>query len=128
MKKILVVEDEITNQEVAEVILKNQGFVTLLAGNGREGIEKAFAEQPDLILMDILMPILDGLSATEILKKDARTAHIPIVAVTAKASNTDRREAELAGCDGFLTKPFRNRTLVETVRQFLPEESAKAPV
>lgn len=121
MKKILVVEDEVTNQEVAEVILKNQGFQTFLASNGKEGIDKAIHEQPDLILMDILMPVLDGLSATEILKKDERTRHIPIVAVTAKASNTDRREAEAAGCDGFLTKPFRNRTLVETVRQFLPD-------
>lgn len=121
MKKILVVEDEVTNQEVAEVILKNQGFQTFLASNGKEGIDKAIHEQPDLILMDILMPVLDGLSATEILKKDDRTRHIPIVAVTAKASNTDRREAEAAGCDGFLTKPFRNRTLVETVRQFLPD-------
>jgi CheY-like chemotaxis protein len=119
--KILVVEDEVTNQEVAEVILKNQGFATYLANNGKEGIEKAIHEQPDLILMDILMPVLDGLSATEILKKDDRTRHIPIVAVTAKASNTDRREAETAGCDGFLTKPFRNRTLVEVVRQFLPD-------
>lgn len=124
MKKILVVEDEVTNQEVAEVILKNQGFQTYVASNGKEGIEKAISEQPDLILMDILMPVLDGLSATEILKKDDRTRHIPIVAVTAKASNTDRREAETAGCDGFLTKPFRNRTLVEVVRQFLPEEKA----
>jgi two-component system cell cycle response regulator DivK len=122
MKKILVVEDEVTNQEVAEVILKNQGFQTILASNGKEGIEKAVGEQPDLILMDILMPVLDGLSATEILKKDERTRHIPIVAVTAKASNTDRREAETAGCDGFLTKPFRNRTLVEVVRQFLPDD------
>jgi CheY-like chemotaxis protein len=121
MKKILVVEDEVTNQEVAEVILKNQGFQTLVASNGKEGIEKALTEKPDLILMDILMPVLDGLSATEILKKDDRTKNIPIVAVTAKASNTDRREAEAAGCDGFLTKPFRNRTLVEMVRQFLPE-------
>jgi CheY-like chemotaxis protein len=121
MKKILVVEDEVTNQEVAEVILKNQGFKTYVAANGKEGIEKAISEQPDLILMDILMPVLDGLSATEILKKDDRTRHIPIVAVTAKASNTDRREAEAAGCDGFLTKPFRNRTLVETVKQFLPD-------
>ncbi|MFP5501315.1 MAG: response regulator [Candidatus Sericytochromatia bacterium] len=121
MKKILVVEDEVTNQEVAEVILKNQGFQTFLASNGKEGIDKAIHEQPDLILMDILMPVLDGLSAIEILKKDDRTRHIPIVAVTAKASNTDRREAEAAGCDGFLTKPFRNRTLVETVRQFLPD-------
>jgi CheY-like chemotaxis protein len=120
MKKILVVEDEVTNQEVAEVILKNQGFQTLVASNGKEGIEKALTEKPDLILMDILMPVLDGLSATEILKKDDRTKNIPIVAVTAKASNTDRREAEAAG-DGFLTKPFRNRTLVEMVRQFLPE-------
>ena len=123
MKKILVVEDEVTNQEVAEVILKNQGFKTYVAANGKEGIEKAISEQPDLILMDILMPVLDGLSATEILKKDDRTRHIPIVAVTAKASNTDRREAEAAGCDGFLTKPFRNRTLVETVKQFLPDSS-----
>lgn len=124
--KILVVEDELTNREVAEVILKNQGYDVLVAINGQEAIERAHADMPDLIVMDILMPILDGLSATREIKADPATAHIPILAVTAKASNSDRDAAEAAGCDGFLAKPYRNKALVETVRQFLPA-SAKTP-
>lgn len=119
VQKILVVEDELTNQEVAEVILKNQGFQVILAGNGQEAIDKAIKEHPDLIIMDILMPVLDGLTATRQLKSDQRTADIPVVAVTAKASNSDRDAAEAAGCDGFLAKPYRNKTLVETVRNYL---------
>lgn len=124
--KILVVEDELTNREVAEVILKNQGYDVLVAINGQEAIERAHADMPDLIVMDILMPILDGLSATREIKADPATAHIPILAVTAKASNSDRDAAEAAGCDGFLAKPYRNKALVETVRLFLPA-SAKTP-
>lgn len=119
-QKILVVEDEVTNREVAEVILKNQGFEVLVANNGQEAIEMTHRTRPDLIVMDILMPILDGLSATRELKHDPATAHIPILVVTAKASNSDRDAAEAAGCDGFLAKPYRNKSLVETVRQFLP--------
>jgi Response regulators consisting of a CheY-like receiver domain and a winged-helix DNA-binding domain len=119
-QKILVVEDEMTNREVAEVILRNQGFDVIVANNGQEGIERARAEMPDLIVMDILMPVLDGLSASRELKADPKTCHIPILVVTAKASNSDRNAAEAAGCDGFLSKPYRNKVLVETVRAFLP--------
>lgn len=119
-QKILVVEDELTNREVAEVILKNQGYEVLVAGNGQEAIDLAVRETPDLIVMDILMPILDGLSATRELKANPKTAQIPIVVVTAKASNSDRDAAEAAGCDGFLSKPYRNKSLVEVVRAYLP--------
>lgn len=118
--RILVVEDEQTNREVAEVILRNQGFEILTAANGQEALEIARAERPDLIIMDILMPILDGLSATRQLKADAATSSIPILVVTAKASHSDRDAADAAGSDGFLTKPYRNKTLVEAVRRFLP--------
>lgn len=123
---ILVVEDEQTNREVAEVILRNQGFAILTAANGQEAIAIAREALPDLIIMDILMPILDGLSATRELKADATTAHIPVLVVTAKASNSDRDAAEAAGSNGFLTKPYRNKTLVEAVRQFLPVTSPPA--
>ncbi|MDF2689903.1 MAG: response regulator [Microvirga sp.] len=119
-QKILVVEDEMTNREVAEVILRSQGYDVIVAGNGQEGIESARAELPDLIVMDILMPVLDGLSASRELKSDPLTAHIPILVVTAKASNSDRNAAEAAGCDGFLSKPYRNKVLLETVRAYLP--------
>lgn len=122
-QKILVVEDELTNQEVAEVILRNQGYQVLLAANGQEAIEKAVAEQPDLIIMDILMPVLDGLTATRQIKTNPRTASIPVVAVTAKASNSDRDAAEAAGCDGFLAKPYRNKTLVEIVKLHLQPDT-----
>lgn len=119
-QKILVVEDEMTNREVAEVILRSQGYEVIVASNGLEGIERARLHRPHLIVMDILMPVLDGLSASRELKADPETAHIPILVVTAKASNSDRDAAEAAGCDGFLSKPYRNSVLVETVKAFLP--------
>lgn len=125
-EKILVVEDEPTNQEVAEVILASEGFEVLLAGNGQEGIDMARRAKPDLIVMDILMPVLDGLSATRELKSDPETAHIPILVVTAKASHSDRGAAEAAGCDAFLAKPYRNSVLVEAIRQLLPARSTPA--
>lgn len=118
-KKILVVEDEVTNQEVAEIILKNQGYQVFIANNGQEGIDMALAEKPDLIIMDILMPVMDGLSATRWLKAEARTKDIPIIMVTAKASSSDRNAAQAAGGDDFLAKPYRNKTLVELVNKFL---------
>lgn len=117
---ILLVEDEHTNQEVALLILRHQGWDTAVAQDGAEAVQLAATLQPKLILMDLLMPVMDGLQATRQLKGDPRTAHIPVVAVTAKASEADRQEAEAAGCSGFLTKPYRNRTLVEVVRQHLP--------
>lgn len=122
-QKILVVEDELTNREVAEVILESQGYDVLVASNGQEAIEMAHRTMPDLIVMDILMPILDGLSATRELKTDPATARIPILVVTAKASNSDRDAAEAAGCDGFLAKPYRNKALLEAVRQLLPAQT-----
>lgn len=118
--KILLVEDELTNREVAEVILRNQGYEVIVANDGQEGIDRARAELPDLIVMDLLMPILDGLSASRELKADPRTAHIPILVVTAKVSTSDRHAAQAAGCDGFLSKPYRNKRLLETVKQYLP--------
>lgn len=118
-QKILLVEDERINREVAEVILRDQGFEVIVAQDGQEGIERARTEQPDLIVMDLLMPVLDGLSASRELKADPATAHIPILVVTAKASTADRHAAEAAGCDGFLSKPYQNRALVETVRAHL---------
>lgn len=121
-KKILVVEDEVTNQEVAEIILKNQGYDVIIANNGQEGIEKAVEEHPDLIIMDILMPVLDGLTATRQLKADPRTKDIPIITVTAKASSSDKSAAQAAGSEGFLAKPYRNRALAEIVRSFIKEE------
>lgn len=122
--KILVVEDELTNREVAAVILKSQGYDVLLASNGQEAIEQARSQRPDLILMDILMPVLDGLSATRELKADPAMARIPILVVTAKASHSDRTAAEEAGCDGFLAKPYRNKALVEAVRRYLPPQTS----
>ncbi|HBN07078.1 MAG TPA: hypothetical protein DD435_00015 [Cyanobacteria bacterium UBA8530] len=121
-KKILVVEDEVTNQEVAEIILKNQGYDVVIANNGQEGIDMALSHHPDLIIMDILMPVLDGLTATRRLKADPRTKDIPIITVTAKASSSDKSAAQAAGSEGFLAKPYRNRTLSDIVKSFLKDE------
>lgn len=123
---ILLVEDEATNQEVALLILRHQGWNTVVAMNGEEALSLAHTLQPQLILMDLLMPVMDGLEATRRLKADEATRHIPVVAVTAKASQNDRQEAEAAGCAGFLTKPYRNKALVEVVRHHLGEPAPEA--
>ncbi|HEY9766450.1 MAG TPA: response regulator, partial [Chroococcales cyanobacterium] len=108
--------------EVAEIILKNQGYDVVIANNGQEGIDMALSQHPDLIIMDILMPVLDGLTATRRLKADPRTKDIPIITVTAKASSSDKSAAQAAGSEGFLAKPYRNRTLSDIVKSFLKDE------
>src|SRR4029077_11912212 len=96
--------------------------------NGREAIDQARALQPDMILMDASMPVLDGWQATRALKADPATRHIPILALTAHAFDDARREAKAVGCDGFVTKPCLPDDLVDKIRSFLgsgKSESAK---
>jgi CheY-like chemotaxis protein len=104
--KILYVEDNDDNVYVVRSRLVRAGFTVLVAGNGAQGIELAAAEQPDLILMDLSLPVLDGWEATRRLKAATETKHIPVIALSAHAMTGDREEALAAGCDDYDTKPI----------------------
>ena len=118
-KTVLLVEDNEDNRIVYSTILRHFGYNVTEALNGEEGIAKARAEKPDLILMDISIPIIDGWEATRILKGDAATSQIPIIALTAHALATDRAKAQEVGCDGYLAKPCEPRRVVAEVEKFI---------
>jgi two-component system, cell cycle response regulator DivK len=116
---VLIVEDNEDNRIVYSTMLRHFGFAVDEAENGAEGILKARANLPDVILMDIAIPLVDGWEAVQRLKKDPTTAHIPIVALTAHAMPADRERAVQVGCDGYLAKPCEPRAVVEEVRRLL---------
>ena len=116
---ILLIEDHEDNRNIYCTILEHFGFRVLLASDGREGVSQAREGQPDLILMDISIPHIDGWEATRILKGDPATADIPVIALTAHALPEDRERAEAVGCDGYLTKPVEPRRIIEEVNRFL---------
>jgi|SRR3954468_3574479 two-component system cell cycle response regulator DivK len=116
---VLIAEDFEDARELYREYLEFSGFEVLTAANGREAIDRAVEEQPDLILMDASMPVLDGWQATRALKADPQTRHIPILALTAHAFDDARQQAKAAGCDGFITKPCLPDDLVSQVRSAL---------
>jgi len=105
-EKILIVDDALLNRRLIETILKSQGYRLLTAVNGQEGLDLAIREQPDLILMDIQLPDIDGYMVTKMLKKRSETKLIPIIALTASNASEDIQRATEAGCSGYITKPF----------------------
>ncbi len=119
-QQILVVEDQEDNRIILRDLLTSSGFEVIEALNGQEGVELAESENPDLILMDIQLPIMDGYEATRQIKGNPALAAIPIIAVTSYALSGDEAKAKAAGCDGYVTKPFRPRDLLAKVREFLP--------
>jgi CheY-like chemotaxis protein len=122
-KTVLLVEDNEDNRIVYSTILRHFGYRVMEALNGEEGIATARSEKPDLILMDISIPIIDGWEATQVLKHDPETRHIPIIALTAHALASDRERAMQVGCDGYLAKPCEPRAVVAEVQRFLGQPS-----
>lgn len=118
-KTVLLVEDNEDNLVVYRTILDHVGYNVLEARDGEEGVRRARQEHPDLILMDISIPKIDGWEATRRLKADQATRDIPIIALTAHALEEDRERALAAGCDGYLAKPVEPRRVVEEVQRFV---------
>ncbi len=118
-EKILVVEDIPINMELTTDLLEVAGYKVLQAETAETGIEMAKVEAPDLILMDIGLPGMDGLAATGILKQDQLTKDIPIIALTSHAMKEDKEKIMAAGCDGYITKPIDTREFPKTVAHFL---------
>jgi len=117
-KKVLVVEDDPKNLKLFRDLLQRFGFEVTEATDGEMGVEAARSGQPDLILMDIMMPKMDGLEATRIIKADPETKHIPVVALTSFAMSGDRERALSAGCDDYIAKPVDVHQLIGTVQGF----------
>ncbi len=117
VKSILLVEDNDDNRFIYTTFLRRRGFRVFEAHSGWEGIEVARAELPDLILMDISLPIMDGLEATRRLKSDEATSSIPVIALTAHAMPGDRAKAQRAGCEGYLSKPVAPTRVAEEVER-----------
>jgi two-component system cell cycle response regulator DivK len=118
MKRILVVEDQEDNRRILRDLLTNAGFDMVEAENGEEAIASAQASRPDLILMDIQLPILDGYEATRRLKADPDLKSIPIIVVTSYALSGDEEKARLAGCDDYVAKPFSPRQLLAKIKGY----------
>jgi CheY-like chemotaxis protein len=116
---VLVIEDNPVNRKLARNVLRSRGYRVLEADTGEEGIEIARRERPQLILMDLQLPGLDGMEATRRLKADPRTSAIPVVALSAHAHGVDEERARAAGCAGYIAKPIRLSRFPQQVRTFL---------
>ena len=124
MQKILVVEDNEMNRDMVGRRLERRGYEVVVAVDGQEGVDMAHSENPDLILMDLSLPVLNGWEATRQLKQDTKTNGIPIIALTAHAMASDRESAIEAGCDDYDTKPLEFARLIGKIHALLPEDSS----
>jgi two-component system cell cycle response regulator DivK len=119
-KRILVVEDQADNRRIMRDLLTRSGYEIVEAVTGAEGVTLAETQQPDLILMDIQLPIIDGYEAARRIKANPTLHHIPIIAVTSYALSGDDVKAYAAGCNDYVAKPFSPRALLAKVREYLP--------
>ena len=127
MAKVLVVEDNPANMKLTSLLLKGAGHHVLPAVDAETGLRLALAEQPDLILMDIQLPGMDGLAATAILKQDPATASIPVIALSALAMKADKERSQTAGCDAYIVKPLRYKELYAVMDHFLQTPQPPGP-
>jgi CheY-like chemotaxis protein len=118
-KTILIVEDEPKNMTLTRDLLKISGYETIEARDGKEGVEKAKAAKPNLILMDIMMPKMDGYAACTAIKADQSTRHIPVVMLTAVGYDLNKKLAKQMGADGYVTKPFSRQQLLDAITPLL---------
>jgi two-component system cell cycle response regulator DivK len=127
MARVLVIEDNAANMKLACFLLRNAGHTVLCAVDAEVGLSLARTEHPELILMDLQLPGMDGLAATALLKHDLATAAIPVIAVTALAMKADRKKSEEAGCDAYIAKPLRYKELYAAIDTLLARREAQAP-
>lgn len=120
-ERILIVEDNAVNRKLVEIILSKAGYAVLSAADAEQGIALARREHPDLVLMDIHLPGMDGIAATRLLRGDPATRGIPIMALTALAMKGDEERILAAGCDAYLSKPIRHAALLEAVGRLLQD-------
>lgn len=126
MSRILLVEDNEMNRDMLSRRLERKGYEVVLAVDGPSGVEMAQTHAPDLVLMDMSLPVLDGWEATRRLKADSATAHLPIIALTAHAMSSDRDKALEAGCDDYDTKPVELARLLGKIEALLTQSAPGA--
>jgi len=127
MKKVLIVEDHADMRELLTWQIELMGFLPIAAKHGKEGVEKAVAERPHLILLDIMMPGMDGWEAARTLRTNAETKDIPILAATALFRDSDLKSCLDAGCNGYIVKPFTFQELQGKVREFIASGDGTLP-
>jgi two-component system cell cycle response regulator DivK len=116
---VLIVDDDPKSMKLTYDLLNVFGYTTLTAANGLQAVEMAKSHKPDLILMDVQMPVMDGLTATRLIKADPKIQSIPIIVVTAYAMRDDQQKVIKAGCDGYITKPIDIQYLLQTIEKYL---------
>lgn len=125
--RILIVEDNMDNYELVRFILERAGYDVFLAVNGRDGVDAARFQKPDLILMDLGLPEMDGWLAAQKIKSDETTKSIPLYALTAHTLPTERKRAILAGCDGYVSKPIHVDTFLKLIESALANRKGRKP-
>jgi two-component system cell cycle response regulator DivK len=128
MVTVLVIEDNPANMKLASLLLRNVGHEVLCATDAETGLTLARSERPDLILMDIQLPGMDGFAATAMLKQDPVTAGIPVIALTAMAMKEDQEKSQVAGCDAYISKPLRYQELYTTIDALLARRALQPNV
>ena len=121
-KKILIVEDEDTSRKILTLALEGKDVELIFAGDGEDAVETATKHSPDLIVMDVMLPRLDGFAAARKIRDTAGLRHVPIIALTARTTRYDEKQARDAGCSEFVTKPFRVGELRERIAKYLAIE------
>jgi CheY-like chemotaxis protein len=122
-KKILVVDDEQSVRDFFQLVLPAEGYEVTMATNGAEALLKAQEEQPNLVLLDWMMPLMDGLTTLKMLKNNETTRHIPVVMLTAKQQPRDFAEASIEGADAYIAKPFEAEDVLALMRRFFEAEN-----
>jgi two-component system alkaline phosphatase synthesis response regulator PhoP len=127
MKKVLIVEDHADMRELLSWQIELMGFIPVTAKHGKEGVEKAVAEKPQLILMDIMMPGMDGRETARALRENPETKNIPILAATALFRDSDLKSCLEAGCNAYIVKPFTFQELQTKLREMMPQGDGTLP-
>jgi len=123
-KKILIVEDDRDLCHIVQMHLELLGYDSILAVNGKEAVDLATSHLPDLIVMDIMLPVMDGLQATRLIREHPNTQSTPILAMTAKVTSEDKEECLRSGCDDFIAKPFTSKQLTSIIEKLLDQKSS----
>ncbi len=127
-KKILIVDDDRDLCHILQTVFEQLGYDSVLAVNGKEAVDLATSQLPDLILMDIMLPVMDGLQATRLIRENPNTHSTPILAMTAMVTSVDKKKCFQSGCDDFIEKPFTVKELTSRIEKLLKQSSGNLSI